>query len=792
MSKKFQHLGKSEFPNVSNVDVFKYENELDYSRFNSQQMKITICSVPWDIGEVHVGKRAIGGVGNVVKFENDAERDAWFAAIPENKKYVFETKFRKLHTEDEIKIPLPFNVAAEFNYCIVEYSALPDSREPFLEYEISGGVKKWFYFIRSVEMESNNTTVLILYRDMWQQVINHLNFSYMMVERGHCAFLKTSVEKYLENPSKNCNFLLAPDVNYGEPVINKHCEAAIFNDGDMLACIATNANPTYDWGEKGEGWRVATSTHLTMQGVPSAYVFGMDANNLNTFLYNIDVQAPQFKQTIQAIFFISKKLVQLEDEPFTFCGAECFHLIANQSQLGLIKLNKDMFGYPSQYASITKLYTHPYAQLEITDSEGNATAIRIEDTTGEINVDYSLSIAYPFLNLQTQLTGIGGGLSGNVVFSNISARSFSFGGRWYETLRRWSIPTFAVVQSNKVTDDYQNYYNRAQAKSDYTTARTNAGNVAENVLANNNVAVAAASAVTATTAAANTTGAGYSNNKLKTDVQYDIGNSNASFDAEQAQLGVAATNNNAQAAAGAVNIATSVASSAFSGGLASAGISAIGSAVSTGVNWQTTNASIIVSQSNNANVYNQAITSAYGKQDSAIAFTNNSTALNNSTITANTNTNNSAATATAENNADLINTNAENDVENAKYRIENSISTAGILAPNYFGNFANGDTATTKPQALFANVVTQNDGAIKQAGDQFLRYGYALNESWQLEDFNVMPKFTYWKCSDLWAYGLNIPDEYVDMVRVLLMQGVTVWRKPEYIGVTSIYENVEE
>jgi hypothetical protein len=53
------------------VDVYKYKNEFDYSRYDDLQMRIQMCNVPWDMGEAHIGNRTISGIGNVVFFEND-------------------------------------------------------------------------------------------------------------------------------------------------------------------------------------------------------------------------------------------------------------------------------------------------------------------------------------------------------------------------------------------------------------------------------------------------------------------------------------------------------------------------------------------------------------------------------------------------------------------------------------------------------------------------------------------------------------------------------------------------
>ena len=108
-----------------------------------------------------------------------------------------------------------------------------------------------------------------------------------------------------------------------------------------------------------------------------------------------------------------------------------------------------------------------------------------------------------------------------------------------------------------------------------------------------------------------------------------------------------------------------------------------------------------------------------------------------------------------------------------------------------FGDNGNGEHSTTRPLAVYSNVITQDDYTIKRCGDDFLRYGYSLNAQIPFNgNWCVMPKFTYWRLSDFWVKGLQVPDLYVDKIRFFLFGGVTVWKNPEDIGHASIYENV--
>ena len=88
MARSFPHMSDEDsFPYVDQVDVWKFKNDFDYSQFDNVQMIVTVCSVPWDVGLIHVGNAQIGGLGNVVAFESERERDEYISNIKD--KHVF-------------------------------------------------------------------------------------------------------------------------------------------------------------------------------------------------------------------------------------------------------------------------------------------------------------------------------------------------------------------------------------------------------------------------------------------------------------------------------------------------------------------------------------------------------------------------------------------------------------------------------------------------------------------------------------------------------------------------------
>ena len=470
---RFPHLDDPAFPELENVNVYKYRNEFDYSRYDNTQMHITLCSVPWDIGEAHIGNRTISGIGNVVWFETEAARDAWFAAIPDNKCIRLDTKYKELHRDNQIMLPVPFDVACEYNYIMVEYEPFANA-DSLIQYETLQGLDKWFWFIREVEFVSPNTTRVHLMNDAFQTFMYRIHLGGMVLERGHAPLFAIDADTFLENPVNNTDMLYCEDVNYGDiPRVSASNAVHVFNS-DVYACIACSSNPeSIDWGSKSSGdWRTPAGHMYSVNGAPDFMVFALDPSDLHTFLTNIDDNFPQFKQTVKGVFFAPQELVTIIDT-FTFAGVSCHNIRTVQTNIDLLELDKALFRYPSRYADLAKLYMYPYAVIEVTDENGNVIEVRVEDTTGAIDVKSTLSLAFPVINIQGVLTGVGRSTSRTVTFANVGEKSFSFSGNWYKTLLDWDVPVFGIIQDNDRYNDFNTHFDRVQRKVEYDNVYDN-------------------------------------------------------------------------------------------------------------------------------------------------------------------------------------------------------------------------------------------------------------------------------------------------------------------------------
>lgn len=856
MTKNFPKLrSESAFPNADNINVYKYDNELDYSRYNHTQMSLMLCSVPWDMGEARVGNRSISGIGNVVYFESKENRDAWFAAIPDEECYRFETKYKELHRDNIIDVPIPYDVCARHNYLVVKYNLLAND-DSLLEFERVDGQREWFWFVREVEFVAPNTTRLHLVDDAFQTWIYDVNISSMILERGHAPMFAVDVDDYLANPVDNAELLLTEDVNYGEATICNHIDVLGLNSGNMYACICTNSNVELgNWGSKSDNWRVPGNAHLTEDGIPSIRTFAVPAAQFNTFMENVSADVPQFKQTVKAVFFASSDLITL-GESFAFANTTCYRVNATRKTLNLTTLSKQLFGYDSRYANIAKLYTSPYAHIEVTDENGAVDIIKIEDSTGEINASVALSISWPFITINAHLLGTGGNAGATVTYKNINERTFNVSGTWYDTLRSWNVPTFAVILSPQKEYDYSTHYDRAQRVIDYTTNYDNASASATTEKSNTN-----ASALTARDNAYRSADTARDNEHASADTVMANAKISADLNRAMAVISNAAATDRENAsntfndaakiasenlidasalstiAANEMQAALSTASTAVSGtagaigaaaggdvtGAVSNGINALTGAVTTEMSMMIANA-VTQTQANINKAGNTASNiNAKGKtHDDALAQRTATTASANAqnlalvgpspensgtagnsrdTMKANANRSRTVARSNASDTKDTTDANATRTYNTAIANagrtrsqaisdIENDIAQAGLRSPFLYGEFANGDSATTKPIALFSHIVTQSKAAIAAAGDDMLRYGYMLDKQWAFDgNWNVGRYFTYWKLRDFWVRDLDVPDYYMDRLRFFLFGGVTVWRDPGDIGKKTIYEN---
>lgn len=824
MAKRFPHL--KDAPTAYGAGRELYEQipgEFDQTRWREDVAHAKLMCVPW-----------CGDYDNVVSFSSDAERDAW---LDSQEGYAFETDWRR-PPEGSYKVEVPYATALLYNYLVLDLPTPTSDANP-LPGASEHGFRRLCYFVSDVRQSAASTSELTIDLDVWTTFMGSLEVSYLQLEQGHAPMAEVSPESFLADPQGTQAHLLCPDVGAGAPSLAASAHEANLNDA-VTVVIFTTARLTSGWGDK-YGATPADNLNYNGSATSTAVAWAVASGDLDDLILDVVAQHPSFLQTVQGIASIPTRLLSLS-RPTTFCGHTLWRCAAVTSTLPLVDLSVDDFGYPDDYKGIAKLYTSPYAHLEVTDETGNATVVRVEETQGSVGVYATISLAWPYLKVATSLTGVGSSRASSALSWRVVEGAFAatLPGSWYDTLREHDIPVFAVRETAATSYDWGAHHTNAQrqlaAQNAYTsetasastananslaqnsTARTNASNNASNVTSNNALVVAANSAIASRNQSAAAEGAQLSTDKLAADTQQDIATSSAAYEAEQAGLAVAATNNNAQSnVAGATTIISGVAEAAASfltgdiGGGVGAIASTVGGAAQVGASWAASNASISVSQSNSTAIYNATMAASLIKSNNARTYTAAATGVSQNAITDNVDTQNDTSTAVSANNASLINQNAANVKSTGDANANRTLATANAnaartrdtalaaisadVAQAALGNvIVHGEQSpgpsALRPMMVQATVVTQSPGEIALAGEHMLRYGYACDFSWHVTDWCPCERFCYWRASDVWMAGPgNVSERYQRMIKDILLRGVTVWKDPNDIGRVSVHDN---
>lgn len=787
---------RDEFPGLDNVDVYAYENNFDYTRFKPNA-RLKMCNVPW-----------CGDYENVVKFDNDAARDAWFDKLTGdivNLDTMFNVK-----PDGSAKVPVPITSAQKYNYLVVDLPRMTSDAQPIA---FADGERKarYFYFIQDAQQLSPNTTRLILSLDMWTTYINDMRFDYILLERGHAPVAASPLADYLADPRDNSTYLLTADVNTGgEPYIERSRTVKNYSAENQLACIATACDLQGDLGSASAP-RVPAISEPATSGVLAPRVYAVAIGDLQKFLRGMEQNAPWVKQTVQGVFFAPANLLT-QSGGFTLWGVSVSVLNATQKVERFMKPNAADFGLPARAAKFSKLYTYPYSAIRVSDERGASSLVRVEDLGAQgIEVASAVNLVMPYVSIDARLLGVAGATD-DLAFQTLEGRTYSFGGSWGDYLKSWNLPIMQVVQSAANRAAYTTVYNRAHAKlaadnskasalASNATALTNANNAAANTTANNALAVAANNQSTARSNAQNLVAVGYGNTKLLSDTKIDNATSSEITDVKNDTIALTTANNQA---AGVARSVANVVIAGAAGGVVGAGIAAYGAVMDNAINVASTNAASAISQSSNSRMASLARSNATQKALNATGYSGNMNSASASAASAMNEIRNNASTGMASNNAGLTRTNAENSKATGDANANRAYATAidairagldqaGVASPAQFGANANGAHSATEPRALFAQVVTQRECDIMNAASAFARYGYALMREWDMNDMQVMKHFTFWKCTEVWCSGTgNTIEAAQSAVKDIMMRGVTVWSKPEEIGRVSIYDNFKE
>lgn len=889
----FPHLRRdTQFPHLNTVDVYRFQNTFDYTRWN-ENSKIHLVNVIWN-----------SDYADVVKFDTNAQRDAWFDGIDDYFEIELDTAYHVV-PDGYVKLPIPYDVMARYNYLYIDMPIATSDEHP-IDYETTYGIRRWYFFIDDLVYRAPNTTEVRVVPDIWTNFQNDVEINYLMLERGHAPVAFSDVDEYLEKPIENNDLLLAPDVNFGNATIVRDSDYIPFGNGTkylvMVSTIPPSSvasigkvvgatsdswtRPTYydidarygyqlgvrgfTFGDAGDYSSLQTPVgNGSKDRLPNnVYAYAISADKCfgsGAFLETLTRDNPNFINSLVACFVVSRDMLTLGDS-YTLAGDTVYSCIGRESVVKEIALTKDMFGFPERYQRFAKLYTFPYSSLELTDNDGKKVDVRIENT-GDMDCRMVSSVAFPFLNMRVFFTGINGQGSSSYEWRRIDGASVDKSmpnGDWFEHCFDWQIPTYALYMDGKTVYNLRNYNALQNMRRDALvgyhtsvrdantamqngidlaeTAEDNVNANASTLLANNANSCNAQTANTALQVATNTANT-ESANLGGTQV---TANNNAQLiddcDAtnfmqyattvtqNETSTSCASTTAIANIGNGVVNGAVTGGSMGMAAGPGGAGLGAfmggVVGAATAGLTSAANMANTFAMVNCNTAVTGQAANANEKKRDAATsANTSNQLAMNsdrtrendnlNSCITGQTANNVNAQTANANNSANTMNANAARTratsvansgytrgvsilnskeiLENAYDKAKGRYDDARNLSPESFGTYS-GDMSSDymETRGIQIKVRTQSDGAIREAGDMFARYGYALNQLWDVREsgLKLMKHFTYWKASDIWVDDRQSSNNAVNRsIEAMFMNGVTIWNNPDEIGRVSIYAN---
>lgn len=484
---EFPHLKDTRFPYLDRENVYEFRNEFDYTRWNPRTI-VHLLNVRWD-----------SSYRDVPLFASDTERDRWFERHVETEIELVQAA--RILPDGYIKLPLPYDVATMFNYLYIE-APIATSEDSPIEYEIVNGLRKWFFFIESIEYGSPNCTHTYLTLDAWTTFQSRVKIQYMMLERGHAPVAATDTDTYLSNPVENCEHLLTSDVDFGGRSIVRSSSFVPFGNGtkyvvfasmatraDMLVMGQRTGNGTgawtaasfsdsssrdghdmnisgYVWGNGYDYSSLRTrvtngasnldrvANNITCWAIPATACFGFRGDDYDqSFLVKLGRECPSFMQTIKAMFVVDESMISFNYDPVTICGYELRYCRGVEEEPISIELNRDMFSIPERYQRFAKLYTFPYSVLELTDNDGRTIDVHIEDT-GQLSFQRITSLAFPYLDMRVLFHGVAGSGSTSYKWKSLTGteETINIGSDdWGNILFDWPIPTYALYMDGETS-----------------------------------------------------------------------------------------------------------------------------------------------------------------------------------------------------------------------------------------------------------------------------------------------------------------------------------------------------
>lgn len=717
-----------EFPGVPD-NIYQYENTFNYSVW-APNSSILMCNVPWD-----------SSYRDVVRFDTDRERDAWFASRSSDG-YAFTLNgLVYLRYGEPIRVNAPFDMVTRCNYMVVSNPIQPVPPS-------SGRIQdKFYYFITDAKYLAPNTTQINVQLDVWMTYYNRVEFNMCYINRGHIGIANENstewnIRSYLTD---------AEGLETGDEYEIVHQDYINLQASTMWAVVVSTVDLEGSWG---------TTASPVLNTAKGSYADGMVngcatyAMNSSEFLKMMGLLSdkPWVSQCITMVTIVPDAFVQVGEAVKLGGSVSAFKIARNMLEGNVFEIidgAHENFAIPDRYKNLHKLYSYPYTLFELTAHNAAEIILKPECISYNTTADTFMlnhlvactppqirAVIYPRkynAPVDTQLSEDGDIEYTYYTCANDEAYNTIELGEYIDTgLVFTDFPQLSIVnnmyQYYLASNRNQIAYNYASADWSYNkalygaqTSYNQATNNMNTALANQNVANAA-----------NWTLSGISQEKnLWNGVQGMVGSGvNA--------VGSLASGDVGGAAMGVANVALGAANTALNS------------------NWinQTTSAQVgAATQTTQNNVANQGYTRDTNYDYAAYA--------------------------------------AQGDYMNAIQGIQAKVRDMNVTQPTTSGQF--GGQVFNASEGLLGVLVKWKrikPNFMRQVGDFWLRYGYYVNR-WLTppQDLKCMENFTYWKMQSVALSTTEVPEVFKETIRGIFEKGVTVWSDPDKMYRVDLADN---
>lgn len=732
---------------------------------------LKLCCVPWD-----------ASYRDIVQFDSREMQREWFDGLDG-----VECRPATMHVFGApVRVEMPFNQASNYNYLV----AINDY--PELE-----SVRAWYYFIESVEYVNAHTTQLTLMLDVWQSFQHDVTFGSCYVTRGHIGVAN---ERQWDDYGRTALALPEGLDTGAETVVTSQSYKALISSKPAQPGFNS---PTLDYGVivvattdlVASGGTVEKPSLRTAQGSQfenqsnGAGIYYFDTADDFARVMQAGSSFPWVTQGITAIYAIPKisadYVAEAGHEVTQFFGNSVAGVIRGHvytfvwevrsdnryDDIVSIRNFRDNFNIPNRYRNLRKLRCYPYSIVECSCLNGSNVVYRPEDIQSDdlvIRETWNYAPPSPRLNFYPVNYNAGGAATVDSPSGNGAGLPIDGGEMLNVSFGITDFPQFMVVNNGASLAMANSSYSRAYAERSAGWAQQKATMSAANTLSQAGTSIRTQQEMTQLGVTNRNALNAISANSLNQSLVIGQANTNAMTDLNISQ-------NNAQTAWGLVSNAGGA---LMSGNVAGLVGGTIGGIVQNGITNTGLRASRdIANDTAAANTANSVATNA-AQTSQANAYAQRAQQIQGT-----------SSALMAGQNYRLATRFAEGDYENAIAGINAQVQQMQMTPPTTGGavggdsfNLANGI------MGVLVRFRTCAPSALRSVGEFMLRFGYFVQRFITPASLQCMEKFTYWQMQECYIRG-TIPEQARLAIKGMFERGVTVWARPEYIGVTDWADN---